>query len=480
MGADDNPALARTEVDAPGALPELPAPGDTVGRFQVDALLGRGGMSVVVSALDPRLGRRVAIKLVGPGGDASAANELRARLMREARAMAQLRHPNVVAIYEVGEHRGHVFLAMELLTGGTLGAEVRRLRAAGLADWRRVVSLFSGAARGLIAAHQAGLVHRDFKPDNVLIDADGRVAVADFGLVGDVGVASREVGPDVPLAEPLTRASIVVGTPAYMAPEQQRAEPIDARADQFAFCVSLYEALYGELPFRGETRNDYLDAVAGGVLRPPPALARVPAWLHAVLTRGLAVRPEDRWPSMEALLAEIGGDPAAERATGHIERAIGIGTVGAFLCLVLGASLVFDIELSYRLHYLTDGGFLLLAGVFGWISRETLGRSAFNRRLFQLAASGGLAVLGMTVGGQLLGLPAEVTAHLHLFLIGSLSLAGAAFERPLLLLAANYYLAFFVIALWPALYVPVSLTAHALLAVIAIGIFWPRGRGGAR
>jgi hypothetical protein len=202
----------------------------------------------------------------------------------------------------------------------------------------------------------------------------------------------------------------------------------------------------------------------------------VPAWLNAALARGLSARPEDRWPSMEALLAEIGGDPAAERSTGYIERAIGIGTVGVFLCVVLGAALVFDIRLSYSLHYLTDVGFLVLAVLFGWISRETLARSAFNRRLFQLAATGGLAVFGMTIGGRLLGLSAAVVGYLHLFLIGSYSLAGAAFERPLLLIAANYYLAFFLVALWPRLYAPVSLTAHALLAVIAITIFWPKQR----
>jgi len=473
MGADDNPALARTETTA--APPLAPAPGDSIGRFHVLELVGRGGMSVVVSAHDPRLGRDVAIKLVGPAGDEGSHGEFRARLMREARAMAQLRHSNVVAVYEVGEHRGQVFLAMELLPGGTLAAAVRRLRASGEADWRRVVALFSGAARGLIAAHRAGMVHRDFKPDNVLVDGD-RVAVADFGLVGDLGVASRAATPDIPISEALTRASIVVGTPAYMAPEQQLGGPIDARADQFAFCVSLYEALYGQLPFPGHSRNEYLDAAAAGRLRPPPADARVPAWLHTVLVRGLAARPDDRWPSMEALLAEIGGDPAVERSTGHLERAIGIGTVGAFLVVVLGAALLFDVELSYTLHYLTDGGFLLLAVVFGWISRETLARSAFNRRLFQLAATGGLAVFGMSVGGQLLGLSATVTAHLHLFLIGSLSLAGAAFERPLLLIAANYYVAFFLIALWPALYAPVSLVAHALLAIIAISIFRPKGR----
>ena len=480
MVADD-PALARTEAETAAVL-DRPAPGDVIGRFQVRELLGRGGMSLVLSAHDPRLDRTVAIKLVGPSGHATDQNEFRARLVREARAMAQLRHPNVVAVYEVGEHRGHVFLAMELLPGGTLAAEIRRLRASGKADWRRVVSLFADAARGLIAAHQAGMVHRDFKPENVLMDRDGRVVVGDFGLVGDFGASGPRDGrgDDAPIGDTLTRDSIVLGTPAYMAPEQQSGQPIDARADQFAFCASLYEALHGQLPFAGRTRNEYLDAALAGALRSAPPDSRVPAWLDEALARGLAVRPEHRWSSMEALLAALGADPASERKTGHVERTVGIASVAGFLCAALLVSLLFDIEVTYPAHYLIDGGILVLAVVFGWISRGALARSSFNLRLFKLAAFGGVAVFGMTVGGQMLGLSSATVAVLHLFIIGSCSLAGAAFERPLLLIAANYYLAFFLVARWPALYLPVSLIANALLAIIAIIIFWPRTDRAAR
>jgi hypothetical protein len=148
--------------------------------------------------------------------------------------------------------------------------------------------------------------------------------------------------------------------------------------------------------------------------------------------------------------------------------------------VVLGAALWFDIELTYRMHYATDLGYLGLAAVFGWLSREELVRSAFNRRLYALAAGGGLGVLAMTAGGQLLALTPGTVAILHLLVIGCFSLAGAAFERPLALLAANYFVAFFVAARWPALYFPVSLVAHALLAVIAITVFWPRRRRAAR
>ena len=476
MAAEDNPALARTEAEG-AVIPDLPAAGDAIGRFQVQELLGRGGMSVVVSALDPRLDRAVAIKLVGPSGQATDQNEFRARLMREARAMAQLRHPNVVAVYEVGEHRGHVFLAMELLPGGTLGAELRRLREAGELDWRRVVALFTGAARGLIAAHDAGMVHRDFKPDNVLIDRGGRVAVADFGLVGDFGsrtAADGDPGAELSLADRLTRHSLVVGTPAYMAPEQQLGQPVDARADQFAFCAALYEALHGQLPFAGQTRAEYLDAVRVGALRSQPGDSRVPAWLDDVLARGLALRPTDRWPSMQALLAELVSDPENERRMGQVERNIGIAIGGGFISLTLAAAFQFDIELSYRLHYVIDFGILAVCALFGWISRVALARSPFNRRLYKLVVFSSLAVLGLTVGGQMLGLSPEKVSILHLFLIGSLSLAGAAFERSLIALAINYYLAFFLAARWPALYFPVAIAANGLLVVIAITIMSPR------
>jgi hypothetical protein len=476
MAADD-PALARTEAGGGGAAgPVLPEPGDTIGRFQVQALLGRGGMSVVVSALDPRLDRQVAIKLVGPSGHATDQNEFRARLVREARAMAQLRHPNVVAVYEVGEHRGHVFLAMELLPGGTLGAEIRRQRDAGSLDWRRVVGLFSGAARGLIAAHDAGMVHRDFKPDNVLLDRGGRVAVGDFGLVGDFGSRSPDEGgqgADLPIAEPLTRHSIVVGTPAYMAPEQQLGQPVDARADQFAFCAALYEALHGQLPFAGHTRAEYLDSVRAGALRSQPADSRVPGWLDEVLARGLALRPADRWPSMQALLAELVADPENERRMGQVERNIGIAVGGGFISLMLAAAMVFDIQLSYRLHYVIDFGILAVCALFGWISRVALARSPFNRRLYVLVVFTSLAVLSLSAGGHMLGLSPQTVSTLHLLLVGSCSLAGAAFERSLVAIAINYYLAFFLVCRWPAIYFPVGIAANALLVVIAIIILSP-------
>ena len=207
------------EVEATASV----VPGATYGRFVVIGVLGSGGMGVVLSAYDPKLDRNVALKLLRPEVWSAASGGARERLQREAQAMARLSHPNVVTVYEAGQVGDREFLAMELVDGETLRAWQRAEPRA----WRDALAIYIAAGRGLAAAHAAGLVHRDFKPDNVLIGRDGRPRVGDFGLVS--------VG-----AEPRT----VRGTPAYMAPEQwSAAEDIDARADQFSFCVALWEAI---------------------------------------------------------------------------------------------------------------------------------------------------------------------------------------------------------------------------------------------
>ncbi len=279
------------------------APGLRVGgHFVLEKQLGRGGTGVVYQARDQRLDRVVAIKLGLRGADLDS-------MRREAMALARLAHPNVVTIYEVGEHEGAGFVAMELCAGGTARAWLRarpRTR-------REIVELYAAAGRGLAAAHAAGLVHRDVKPDNILLGADGRVRIADFGLARapiDGRAATSPIVTDAPVAEtatpeagaPLsTSFDRVVGTPRYMAPEQMRGASIDARADQFAFCVALQEALIGERPSIPAQRAL---AIAAGE-RPPPRDPRMPRTLHAALSRGLAAAPADRWPSMEALIAAL-------------------------------------------------------------------------------------------------------------------------------------------------------------------------------
>src|SRR5690606_19821348 len=258
---------------------------------------------------DPRLDRRVAIKVLAPSDDH---RRQRARLTREARALAQLSDPHVVSVYEVGVHQDRVFVVMELVEGTTL----RRWLGEARRGWRDVLAVFREAGRGLAAAHAVGLVHRDFKPENVLIGrpeprrAFGRVRVADFGLArADTPGSEAAIVPmasDSSIRE-ITRAGVAPGTLAYMAPVQFIGAPLNASTYQFSFCVALFEALYGRRPFAGRTRIEVADAVVSGRIEPPPP-ADVPAWVHAVLLRGLSADPEQRFGSMHELLDALDRD----------------------------------------------------------------------------------------------------------------------------------------------------------------------------
>ncbi len=287
-----------------------------VGRFTLLQLLGEGGMGVVYAAYDEDLDRRVAIKLLRAGA-APGRDVQRARMLREAKLMAQLSHPNVITVHEVGEHDGQVFIAMEFIRGESLDQWRQRSERP---DWRAVISLFAQAGAGLVAAHRAGLVHRDFKPQNVMVSQDGVVKVLDFGLACEVAQdgprrSSQEdpETPQQPAAAPLTRTGAVMGTPAYMAPEQHLGQPADERSDQFSFCVALYESIYGQHPFAGRTLFALQAAVLAGQVREPPANSPVPARVRRLLVRGLAVRPEDRHASLAELLAALTHDPATVR-----------------------------------------------------------------------------------------------------------------------------------------------------------------------
>jgi hypothetical protein len=330
-------ATTQPAAPTPGGLAAIadrgPRLGDTVGRYLVLGRLGAGGMGVVLSAYDPQLDRRVALKLLRAGLEL-ATGEARARLVREAQAIAQLSHPNVVAVHDVGTAAsGEVYVAMELVDGETL---TRWLDAAAR-PWREVLDLFLQAGRGLAAAHAVGLLHRDFKPDNVLVGGDGRVRVTDFGLARSLlGAPDGESAPR-PLPAPgalhqsLTATGTVLGTPRYMAPEQLRGDEADARADQFSFCVALYEALYGRHPLRGDTAQHMIDA-GERPLEPPEGL--VPSWLGKALVRGLDPAPARRFPSMSALLGELAPIAPPRRRW----AALGVGAVlvagGAALALV--------------------------------------------------------------------------------------------------------------------------------------------------
>ena len=324
----DGPTVTRGEAGVPARL----------GRYLVLGELGRGGMGAVYLAYDPELDRKVAVKLLdAPDGDPAQQD----RLLREAQAMARLAHPNVAAVFDVGVLGRQVYLAMEYVEGASLRAWLAAGR-----PWPAIVATYVQAGRGLAAAHAAGLVHRDFKPENAIVGRDGRVRVLDFGLAAlgaeaptdaDAapstltslslpGLASRSL-----LSSRLTAAGAIVGTLAYMSPEQLTLAELDPRSDQFGFCVALHEALHGELPFAGDTAGAYALAVTSGAVRAPPR-GPVPRWLDRVLARGLAPAREDRWPDMDSLLAALSRDPAANRRrlaliSAAIAASVGLGLV---------------------------------------------------------------------------------------------------------------------------------------------------------
>ena len=282
---------------------EAVVPSSRIGRFVVLEELGRGGMGVVYAAYDGQLDRRVAIKLVHDHGVGDPRQ--RQRVLDEARALARLSHPNVVHVYDVGEHEERVYLAMEHVPGRTL----RAWRAEAPRRWPEIVAVYLQCGEGLRAAHRAGLVHRDFKPDNAILGDDGRVRVLDFGLAQ--------------LADGREQATRVVGTPGYMAPEQHEGRPADARSDQFGLCASLFEALYGRRPFVGVPAGE----------PSVPEDRDVPGWLLAVIRRGLALEPDDRWPDLGALLAALRDDPRLRRRRRMLGAAAVLGT-GALAALL--------------------------------------------------------------------------------------------------------------------------------------------------
>ncbi|HEY8377327.1 MAG TPA: serine/threonine-protein kinase, partial [Nannocystis sp.] len=299
--------------------------GHQIGRYRLLRVLGQGGAGVVHTAYDQVLDRVVALKTVRT--DRSTSTDV-GRFIREAKALARLSHPNIVHIYDVTFSGGQVFLAMEYIRGRTLR---QYFAEAGSLPYTRVVELFLAAGQGLAAVHRAGLVHRDFKPDNVMVGDDGIVRVLDFGLVRDaLSDPSYKTGKRPVTAVDLTATGALLGTPAYMAPEQHNGGAADVRSDVFAFCASLYEALYGVRPFVADDYEALRQAMLAGDVRPPPQ-ARVPAWLRDIALRGLRPDPAERWPSMEPLLAALAADPDARRR--RVLRALGLVVAIAGLTL---------------------------------------------------------------------------------------------------------------------------------------------------
>jgi eukaryotic-like serine/threonine-protein kinase len=354
--ADTAALEADTIVERPGAGSEAAAddealtPGTRLGRYVVLEEIGAGGMGLVYSAYDPELNRKVALKLLRPRHREK--KRTRSRLLQEAQALAKLAHPNVITVYDVGTLGDRVFVAMELVEGDTLKGWLDETKR----KWDEVLSVFIPAGRGLSAAHAANLIHRDFKPDNVLIGRDGRVRVMDFGLARpartdhDTGSsldepAARSIDLQSSLdpleandvEDPmLTQTGSIMGTPAFMAPEQHLGKVTDHRSDQYSFCVALYGALYGQRPFAGTDAGSLARAKADGRVAEPPPGVRVPAWVRRIVVRGLSPNPADRYPAMDELLDALADDPRIKRR----KILTAGGTIVAMLGGVLGVQYV--------------------------------------------------------------------------------------------------------------------------------------------
>ncbi len=341
--AAGRPIRARAKRPSEVALPR----GAQLGRYVVVKQLGSGGMGIVYAAYDPELDRQVALKVMKPSTRAGNDADARARLLREAQAMARLSHPNVVPVYDVGTLGDDVFVAMELVAGLTLR------------DWLKkeprgcsaIIAAFVEAGHGLEAAHAAGLVHRDFKPENVLVGQDGRIRVLDFGLArADEGHAATAApldrsGADLSISQrkllssPLTQTGALMGTPLYMSPEQWSNAPTDARSDQFSFCVALFEALWGKPPFAGNTIVELSQAVIHDEISPPPTNSEVPTRVRDAVLRGLSIEADGRHPTLHALLEQLGDDPGAGRRK-RLVAIVGIALAAAAIAGLATARLL--------------------------------------------------------------------------------------------------------------------------------------------
>lgn len=412
-------AVASARMALFGVAPRL-----SIGRYEIERRLGAGGMGEVYLGTDPELERYVAIKRVLPG---RGGERDQARLKREAKALARLAHPNVVRVYDSGEHQGRVFLAMEYVPGHTLEdwlSEGER-GPRGRRGWREIVETFIRAGRGLAAAHAADIVHRDFKPENVLIGEDGEVRVADFGLAFATASERPSSVPGRATGGPSSLAASVVsgvaGTIRYMPLEQLRGESVDARSDQFAFCVALYEALFGMPPYALGTVHRRVDALEAQALQ-KPELDEVPRALWRALRRGLSVHPNERWPQLDELLE------ALERCL-YLRRRVAL-VAGVFVgVLGLGAGVSLATEapscepaavaaelagtwdadtraalqaqlapLEFEVEHAADSSRRLLAGLDAWAQRWTEDRI----ELCEARASGALAPELARLRGQCL------------------------------------------------------------------------------
>ena len=365
--------LARSD-DTPGT--EESASGPRVGRFILRKVLGEGAMGIVYLAYDPQLKRHVAVKLLRPDAEDESADD---RLIIEAQTAAQLSHPNAVVVYDAGNHAGQPYVAMEYVEGMNAAQWLRR----GGVSWQDAVAMMLDAGEGLAAAHRAGLVHRDFKPANVLLGEDGQVKVTDFGLaqfneLAEMTIAAHEEALNITRSDlRLNETGLFVGTPAYTSPEQFVGQAATAASDQYAFSVTLYLAVYGRRPFRGKTPFELYRKVIDSEPPPPPSDSRIPVSLWAVISQGLAKDPQARFESMDAMLAALRNAIGTESTSTRIVSGDHCPFPGLAAFGEDDAGLFFgrDRELTELLNRIRESGTACVVGSSG------AGKSSFVRAM---------------------------------------------------------------------------------------------------
>ena len=547
---DDGPA----ERERPAGYLDASA---RIGRFAVLRQLGEGGMGVVYSAYDEELDRRVALKLLRPGRDNSERNQ--SRMQREARAMAKLSHPNVVQVYEVGRHEEQVFLAMEFVHGKTLAAWLK----AETRTWQQILDVMVQAGQGLHAAHEADIIHGDFKPDNILIDALDHARVVDFGLsrraepagaslraqllpgeaarsltaaplpatptlpgsdpsatpaalrpnsdesppgadpsanpaasrrhpdesrptadpspadaappVTDLSTRLADAPRTGPDSAPARTSARIAGTPAYMAPEQHRHNPADQRSDQFSFCITLYYALYGRHPFAGGSLLELVINLTDGRIHPVPASHPVPAGVFAAIARGLSVDPEQRFPTMVDLIAELergsgrARDPEFDLSIARHQRIV-LGGVLGLAVLGVTAAIILNSETADRLPSAgtnVAAGAVVNALVFTLIGvfRGSLLKNTINRRVMAWIAVSSLALLAHRAIAAYNGVPVGATMVNDLIILGSVAMmAAVSIERWIAWAGVTLFCAAILTITFPG-------AASSLLGGAIVGVF---------
>ena len=442
-----------------------------IGRFDIRAKLGEGGMGVVYEAHDAQLDRPVAIKLVRSGEGGPQAH---ARLLREAQAMAKVSHPNVVPIYEVGEHDEQVFVAMELVAGEPLSTWQRREQR----DWRDTLAVYIAAGRGLAAAHACGIIHRDFKPDNVLVGRDGRARVLDFGLARSIAARDDDaLRSGSVLGVDLTIVGSIMGTPSYMSPEHFRGEGIGAAGDQFGFAVALYRALFRDAPFAGETMGELRDSVCAGRVRPPQR-GDVPTAVVDAVMRALSLAPADRFASMDDLLAALDQplhvDPTKDLARGRRIRRLAAGLLCAgALSSAIATSAASELDNSPGWVLVQSCIVMGVLSLLGAIFRARLTTSAHNRKLALAILATGFGFVVHRAVAYLLNAPTLDTFVGDAVLLGVVTvLAGVMLERWMIWggpLAVGYLA---LVVAMPSLAGPAF---SALVLIYAAGAAWRWG-----